>query len=37
MRTRWYHRGFGIVFGAAFLAVLAWAAVEQVGRWMGIW
>lgn len=29
MRTRWYHRGFGIVFGAglvglAIMAVLTW-------------
>jgi len=33
MWTRWYHRGFGIVFGAG----LIWLAAALVGRWMGIW
>lgn len=34
MRTRWYHRGFGIVFGAC----LIWLAAALAWEWFwGFW
>ncbi len=32
MKARWYHKGFGIVFGLGLIVM----AVYGLGKWMGV-